>query len=81
MDGQDNVTISGNSTVTGLQNGLNSIRIYANDIYGDMAWSETASFTVAVPEPFPSILVVAVSGVSITVIAAGLLVYFKKRRR
>jgi hypothetical protein len=33
------------------------------------------------PEPFPTILVLSASGMSVAIIAAGLLVYFKKRKR
>jgi hypothetical protein len=37
-------------------------------------------FTVEVPEPFPTVLVVAVSVASASIIIVGLLVYFKKRK-
>jgi len=51
---------------------------YANDTFGNIGASETITFTVA-SEPFPTAPVVAVSG-ALTVVA-GLLVYFKKRKR
>jgi parallel beta-helix repeat protein len=81
LDGQQNVTITGNTTLTGLFSGLHNVTVYANDTYGNMGASETATFTVAVPEPFPTTLVAVASVASAGIIAAvGLLLYFKKRR-
>jgi parallel beta-helix repeat protein len=81
LDGQQNVTITGNTTLTGLSSGLHNVTVYANDTYGNMGASETATFTVAVPEPFPTTLVAVASVASAGIIAAvGLLLYFKKRR-
>lgn len=80
LDGTANQTISGNTTLTGLSNGLHNVTVYANDTYGIMGASETVNFTVANPAPFP--FVAAFSGtVSVVVIGAGLLVYFKKGGR
>jgi N-acetylneuraminic acid mutarotase len=76
LDGQDNVTVAGNTTLDGLPNGLHSVMVYAEDSLGNMGASETVSFTVEVP--FPTALVVA-SAVIVSVIGLGLLVYFKKR--
>jgi ureidoglycolate hydrolase len=84
LDGKPNVTIAENTTLTGLSSGLHNITIYANDTFGNMGASETVSFTIAKPEsePFSTATVVAVSGASaVVVISAGLLVYFKKRKR
>jgi hypothetical protein len=78
LDGQKNVTIAGNTTLTGLSNGLHNITVYVNDTFGSTGKSETINFTVAVP--FPITLIIA-SIVSVAVIGVGLLVYFKKRRR
>ena len=79
MDGQQNVTVTSNITLTGLSSGSHSITVYANDTYGNMA-SETVTFTVAKPEPFPTALVATASGASAIVIGVCLLVYFKKRK-
>ncbi len=80
LDGNQNVTISGNCTLTALTNGLHNITIYANDTYGNVGVSETVEFTVAKPELFPIAAVVAVSiAVAAFVVVVGLLVYFKKR--
>lgn len=79
FDGQ-NTTITGNTTVANMTVGLHSITVYANDTFGNMGASQTITFIVAKPESFPTATVAAVSGTSV-VLAAGLLVYFKKSKR
>jgi hypothetical protein len=79
LDGKDNVTITGNTTITGLTSGLHNITLYAKDGFENTGTSETVTFTVAEPEPFPTTLVAAASGASAAIIGKGLLVYFKKR--
>jgi parallel beta-helix repeat protein len=78
LDGQDNVTVTGNTTLTGLSSGLHNITVYANDTYGNMGASEIVTFTIS--ESFPTALVATASGVSAAVICLGLLVYFKRRK-
>jgi hypothetical protein len=78
LDGQDNVTIAGNTTLTDLPDGDHNVTVYAQDITGNVGASEILCFSVEVPEPFPITLVVAAS-VSVAVVGVGLLVYFKKR--
>jgi hypothetical protein len=77
LDGKQNVTIIGNTTLTGLSNGLHSVTVYANDTYGNMGTSETLTFTISLP--FPTTLVIAPI-VSVAVAGLGLLLYSKKRR-
>jgi hypothetical protein len=79
VDGKDNVTLTGNATLSGLSNGVHNVTVYAKDAFGNTGASETVTFTVAEPEPFPLVLVIAAS-VSIATISIGLLVYFKKRK-
>ena len=80
LDWVKNVTVVGNTTLAGLSNGLHSLVVYANDTFGNMATSETLFFTVSVPGPFPTTLII---GTAIAVVASGLglLVYHKKRHR
>ena len=79
LDGQDNVTISGNTTITDLLNGLHNVTVYARDEFDNMGASETIYFSVDLPEPFPTALVI-VSITSVAVVGVGLLIYFKKRK-
>ena len=79
LDGQDNVTIPGNTTVNELANGAHNLTMYAIDEFGNTAASETIHFNIDVPEPFPTVPIAA-SIASATVISIALL-YLKKRRR
>jgi N-acetylneuraminic acid mutarotase len=80
LDEGKNATIAGNCSITDILNGVHSITVYANDTYGNMGASETLTFTIAKPEPFPTTLAATASGLSVAVVGLGLLVYFKKRR-
>jgi parallel beta-helix repeat protein len=78
LNGQDNVTISGNTTITDLPNGLHNVTFYVRDEFDNMGASETIYFSVNSPEPFPITLVVAT--IASVVVGICLLVYFKKRK-
>jgi N-acetylneuraminic acid mutarotase len=80
LDGEETVTITGNTTIIGLANGVHNVTVYAKDALGNVGVSETAFFTIAKPEPFPTMLVATASVVSATLIGAGLILYFKKRK-
>jgi hypothetical protein len=80
VDGEDNVTIAGNTTLTGLANGDHNLTIYAKDEAGNVGASETICFSIDVTEPFSMISVAIVTGTSLAVIGVALLVYFKKRK-
>jgi nitrous oxidase accessory protein NosD len=47
LDGKDNVTITGNTTITGLSAGLHNITVYAKDEFENIGVSETIKFTIA----------------------------------
>ena len=81
LDGKQNVTTVGNTTLTGLTNGLHKITIYANDTYGNVGTSETITFTIAKPAAFPTATVAAVSAGAVVAAVAVLLVYSKKHKR
>jgi len=76
---QDNVTIAGNMTLAGLLDGEHSLTLFAIDAAGNIGSSETIYFSVEVPEPFPTTLVIS-SVITVAVVGIGLLVYFKKRK-
>ncbi len=81
FDQNNNVTLDGNTTLTGLPNGLHSVTVYANNIIDNTEASQTVAFTVETPGPFPwlpvAVLTVAVAAVA----AATAVVYLKKRKR
>ena len=77
LDGQDNVTTSGNTTLTELPNGKHNITVYVTDEFGNTGVSEITYFSVEVPFPTTA---VATASVAIAVASIGLLVYFKKRK-
>jgi hypothetical protein len=80
LDGQANVTITGNTTLTALTYGFHNITLYIDDPFGNTRPSETIYFTIAKePEPFPTTLVASASGVSITGAAVCIFYYRKKR--
>lgn len=81
LDGQENVTAAGNMTLPRLSNGAHNVTVYAADEAGNMGASETATFTVAVPEPFPTVPVAVASVAAVAVVGVVLLVYFKKRKK
>lgn len=80
LDGQKNVTVSGNMTLTELSNRAHNITVYAWDDAGNIGASETVYFSVDVPEPFPTLLIIAIV-VIVAVVCAILLIYFRKRSR
>jgi hypothetical protein len=78
LDGQANVTVAENFTLTELPSGSHTLTLYANDTVGNMGASKTINFNIAAP--FPTTLVATASGVSAALACLGLLVYFKKRK-
>lgn len=78
LDGQENVTITGNTTISGLASGVHNITVYAEDEFENMGNSETVWFSVA--EPFPLAWIAAI--VAIVVIGGAVsVVYFAKARK
>lgn len=85
LDGQANLTIAGNTTLTDLSGGAHSVTVYAADVAGNIGASEIITFTIAKPEPqpepFQTAPLAATSGALVAVISIGLIAYFKKRKR
>jgi hypothetical protein len=80
LDGQKNVTVSGNMTLTELSDGAHNIAVYAWDDAGNIGASKTVYFSIKQPEPFPTLLIVAIV-VIVAVVCVILLIYFRRRRR
>jgi hypothetical protein len=49
LDGNENVTLTGNTTLTEQTDGLHSLVVYTNDTSGNVGLSDTVNFTVALP--------------------------------
>jgi hypothetical protein len=82
LDGQENVTINGNTTLPQLSYGAHNVIVYATDVAGNTGASETIYFSVAEEtKPFPTELAITAFGASVAVVGVGLLVYFKRRKR
>jgi hypothetical protein len=81
LDGQTNVSIIGNITLESLPYGEHNVTVYATDEAGNIG-SKTVFFTmIKPPESFPTVLVAIASIGLVAGIGAGLLVYFKKRKK
>jgi hypothetical protein len=57
LDGRENITAFGNTTLSGLADGVHSVTVYAYDALGNVGDSETVFFSVAAstPEPTPKL--------------------------
>jgi len=77
LDGQETVTITGNTTIAGLKSGFHNITVYAKDEFENMGASETITFSIAKEtEPFPTWIAAVIA-----VVGAAILVYFVKSRK
>ena len=75
LDGQQNVTILGNVTLPALSNGSHRLTVYATDEVGNTG-SKTVYFNVA---PFPTITVVGVAASITIALAAGYLLFERRK--
>jgi parallel beta-helix repeat protein len=78
LDDQMNMTITGNTTIFGLSNGLHSLIVYANDTAGNTGGSEMIFFTIETQreEAFPTWVLTVIG--TIAIVVAVLLIYFTK---
>ncbi len=81
LDGQANVTVTGDVTLTGLSDGSHNLTVYGRDAAGNTGASATIYFSIITEEaePFPVLIVAAV--VIIAIVVAGLLVYYKTTKK
>jgi len=85
LDGQANVTVTGNVTLSGLSSGQHSVRVFVEDEFGNVGVSDIITFSVVsefsiASELFSLLSTVAVIGV-VAVICGGLLFLFLRKRR
>jgi parallel beta-helix repeat protein len=84
LDGQENVTITDNITLSGLAEGVHSVTVYAQDTEGQTRTSGTIYFTISQgAEPtqtqtFPTEIVI-IAAVAIAVVVV--IIYFMKRKK
>jgi hypothetical protein len=80
LDGQVNMTVAGNTTLTGLSNGLHSVIVYANSTAGNIGTSETVYFSIKIQqsEPFPIIWIAAAVAAILT---AGVVIAIYKKKK
>jgi len=79
LDGQANVTINGNTTLSGSPDGSHSLIVYAKDAAGNIGASETVYFSIKT-ELFLTTWIVAAIAI-IAAVGAALLVYFAKVKK
>jgi hypothetical protein len=76
LDGENNVTITGNTTLPALSSGTHTIILYAQDLAGNVGASGTIHFSVNAVFPIGWIVV----GVALSAgVVVGVLVYFKRK--
>ncbi len=84
LDNQTEAATPGNTTITGLSSGSHTLTLHASDYAGNQA-AQTVYFTIAEetePETFPTVPVtIGIAMVAVIIVAAGLLLYNRKRRK
>ncbi len=85
LDGQANVTITDNITLSGLAEGVHSVTVYAQDTEGQTRTSGTIYFTIsqgaepAQTEAFPTEIVIIIAAAAVAVVVV--VIYFMKRKK
>jgi hypothetical protein len=77
LDGEDEVPIGGNITLSGVSGGDHNVTVYGFDELGNLGCSETVFFSV---EPFSISLTAIAVAVVVAVVSFGLVAYFLLRR-
>jgi nitrous oxidase accessory protein NosD len=84
LDGQSNITINSNLTLTNLSTGIHKITIYANDEYRNTGNSTSITFEVQKPLienlGSPIMVVIIIVSIAIVCVVIGLL-FFRKHRK
>jgi hypothetical protein len=83
LDGLDNITVTGNTTLSSLGSGVHNITLYAEDMFENMGTSGTITFAVADEPASVSTVTVAIISTAVAVVLIGISLtgYFIKRRK
>lgn len=75
LDGQANITLTENQTLTKLTNGNHNLTLYATDPAGNEAQPKTVNFTIAKPplQPDQTVIIVVVPVLAVAIIGIALL--------
>jgi len=65
LDGQENVTVTGNVTLPDVSLGQHNLTVFASDAFGNYANSKTINFNVTAP--FPTLLVATASIIGVVI--------------
>ncbi|MFW6117078.1 MAG: hypothetical protein ACOC6G_00655 [Thermoproteota archaeon] len=76
LDGGENVTVTGNTTLSDLSEDVHTLTVYVNDTAGNMGVSETVYFSV--DEPVPVVVWAVVAIVIVVVGGVGWWVYHRR---
>jgi hypothetical protein len=79
LDGQANMTINGNATLTTLSAGPHNLIVYAKDMAGNTGHSETLYFSIA--EPFPTTWIIVVATAIVATGGGAFLFHFKRTKK
>ena len=83
IDNQSNVTTSGNSTLSGLAEGVHSINVYAADAQGHWVYFDAAKFAIVKPATsttFSPMLLLFISLIIVVIALMFILVFFRRIR-
>ena len=82
LNRQANVTITGNTTISGLSDGSHNLTVYTKDTAGNIAASETVYFSINTqpPEQFPTWIIWATIA-TIVIATAAIAVFWRRRKQ
>jgi len=81
LDGLQNTTITGNTTLVAVADGQHTLIVYANDTIGNAGVSETVHFSVNVPQTDQFLLWLIVTVVAVAGVTVSVLVYRMKSKK
>lgn len=81
LDGQANVTILGNMTLSDLSEGFHSLEIYAEDIAGNIGASGIVRFAIDTGHGEPFFILIMITAIVVAGVVISLLFYFTKFKK